>query len=65
MKKLINFINWIQLYWKGGEIMMAMFFAQRIILEKCTFAQVPKVLKPRVKEILIESGLEFLVTEDK
>ncbi|MFR9276586.1 MAG: hypothetical protein ACLVK5_00565 [Peptoniphilus senegalensis] len=45
--------------------MMAMFFAQRIILEKCTFAQVPKVLKPRVKEILIESGCEFLITEDK
>lgn len=65
MKRLINLINWIELYFKGGEIMMAMFFAQRIILEKCTFAQVPKVLKPRVKEILIESGLEILVTEDK
>lgn len=64
MNRLINFINWIQLYFKGGEDMMAMFFAQRIILEKCTFAQVPKILKPRVKEILIESGLEFLVTED-
>ncbi|MBU5669488.1 hypothetical protein KQI68_06505 [Peptoniphilus sp. MSJ-1] len=44
--------------------MMAMFFAQRIILEKCTYAQVPKVLKARVKEILVDSGLGFL-TEEK
>lgn len=44
--------------------MMAMFFAQRIILDKCSFADVPSRLKPAVKEILIESGLGELITED-
>lgn len=39
---------------------MAMFFAQRIILEKITFKEVPSVLQPKVKEILEESGLGFL-----
>lgn len=41
--------------------MMAMFFAQRIILGKITFDRVPKVLQSKVKEILIESGLEELI----
>lgn len=47
----------------GGEIMMAMLMAQRVILEKMTFAEVPKLLKPQVKEILIESGMGFLAEE--
>lgn len=29
------------IFGKDGGIMMAMFFAQRVILGKCTFAQVP------------------------
>lgn len=37
--------------------MMAMLWAQKIILGKKTFAQVPKLLKDQVKEILEESGL--------
>lgn len=40
--------------------MMAMFFAQRIILGKLTFAQVPEKLKEAVKQLLIESGLPEL-----
>ena len=43
--------------------MMAMFFAQRVILEKTAFADVPNSLKPQVKDILIECGLEFLTLE--
>lgn len=43
--------------------MMAMFFAQRVILGKTTFDQVPAKLKGQVKEILIDSGLPELVTE--
>ena len=34
--------------------MMAMFFAQRVILGKCTFAQVPEKLKKQVAEVLLE-----------
>lgn len=40
--------------------MMAYFFAQRIILGKLTFDEVPAKLKEQVREVLIESGLEEL-----
>lgn len=43
--------------------MMAMFFAQRVILGKTEYNDVPAKLKNQVKEILIDSGLEDLVTE--
>lgn len=43
--------------------MMAMIWAQQIMLGKKSFAQVPKLLKEKVKEILIDSGCEELVTE--
>ena len=49
---------------KEGITMMAMFFAQRVILGKTKFAEVPNVLKARVREILIECGLEELATEE-
>lgn len=42
-------------------MMMAMFFAQRVILGKTEYKDVPAKLKEQVKEILIESGLEELV----
>jgi len=40
--------------------MVAMFLAQRIIIEKMTFTDVPESLKPKVKLILEENGLGFL-----
>ncbi len=40
--------------------MMTMFFAQRVILEKTKFSEVPSSLKEGVKEILEESGVGFL-----
>lgn len=46
---------------KGGEDMMAMFFAQRVILGKTAFANVPKMLKAQVAEVLLDSGLPELV----
>ena len=45
---------------KGGETMMAMFFAQRVILGKTAFSDVPALLKPQVQELLEESGLGSL-----
>lgn len=48
---------------KGGALVMAMFFAQRVILGKTAYADVPAVLKPQVKELLEDSGLGELVTE--
>lgn len=45
------------------EDMMAMIWAQQIMLGKKTFAQVPRLLKEKVREFLIDSGCEDLVTE--
>ena len=43
--------------------MMAMLWAQQIMLGKKTYAQVTRLLKDKVKEVLIDSGMEELVTE--
>ena len=51
------------LFRREGETMMAMLWAQKIILGKKTYADVPAKLKEQVAEILIESGLEELITE--
>lgn len=48
------------LFLMGGETMMAMLMAQRVILGKMTFAEVPASLQPQVKEILIDSGMGYL-----
>lgn len=45
------------------EDMMAMLWAQQIMLGKKTYAQIPRLLKDKVKEVLIDSGCEDLVTE--
>lgn len=47
--------------------MMAMFFAQRVILGKTKFDEVPKALKAlkaKVAEILLDSGLPELVPSE-
>lgn len=41
--------------------MMAMFFAQRVILGKTEFNSVPNTLKAAVAEVLLDSGLPELV----
>lgn len=43
--------------------MMAMLWAQQIMLSKKTYDQVPALLKEQVKEILIDSGMAELVVE--
>lgn len=59
MRKLIFKI----LFGKEGDVMMAMLWAQKIMLGKKSFADVPRLLKEQVAEILTESGLENLITE--
>lgn len=44
--------------------MMAMFFAQRVILGKTNFEDVPRALKTQVAEILVDSGLPELVPDE-
>lgn len=50
------------LFTKGEVLMMAMLFAQRVILGKTTFEEVPAKLKTQVADILVnECGLPELV----
>ena len=59
MRKLINKIKE---KFERTVIMMAMLFAQRVILGKCELEQVPKKLQKQVAEILIdECGMPELV----
>lgn len=48
---------------KDGKEMMAMLWAQQIMLGKKTYEQVPRLLKVKVKEILVDSGMEELIEE--
>ena len=57
------------LFGKGGDIMMAMLWAQKIMSAdtveeaKALYARVPRLLREKVKTILIESGMEELIEE--
>lgn len=53
----------LQVIMGGGVIMMAMFFAQRVILSKTSFADVPAKLKDQVRELLVDAGLPELAQE--
>ena len=48
---------------KEARLMMAMLWANQILLGKKVYADVPRLLKPKVKELLIDAGYEDLVTE--
>ena len=61
MRKLLFKIIYYIL--KGDDLMMAMLFAQKIILGKLTFSDVPAKLKAAVKEVLIECGCEEMTAE--
>ena len=49
----------------GGKEVMAMLWAQQIMMGKKTYGQVPRLLKDKVKEILEDSGMSELVKEDE
>lgn len=60
---LIRKLLYRLLFGEGGECMMAMLWAQEIMRGNKTYNQVPKLLKESVKTILINAGMEDLVTE--
>lgn len=60
----IFWIIFIKFLKKGERTMMAMFFAQRVILGKTEFKDVPKALKKGCADVLLESGLPELVPEE-
>lgn len=43
--------------------MMAMLWCNQILLGKKTFSQVPRLLKDKVKELLIDAGFPELAEE--
>ena len=47
----------------GGKEMMAMLWAQQIMLGKKTYGQVPRLLKDKVKEVLEDSGMGELAND--
>lgn len=51
------------LYGKGGETMMAMLWAQQIMLGKKAYKDVPAKLREQVAELLRDSGCEELIVE--
>ena len=53
-KILINLILFLN---RKDDFMMAMLWAQQIMLGKKKFEDVPRLLKEQVKEILIDSGM--------
>ena len=62
MLKLLQALMIKILLTKGDLEMMAMLFAQRVILGKTTFEEVPAKLKTQVADILVnECGLPELV----
>ena len=54
---------------KEAKLMMAMLWAQTIMKQetleeaKAVYARVPRLLKEKVKQILIDSGMEEIVAE--
>lgn len=56
LKEVINNV-------KEMNTMLAMLWANQIIAGKKTYAQVPRLLKPQVAEILRDAGMEELIIE--
>lgn len=63
MRNALDKIRLFIAFGKEGTDMIAMLWAQRIMYGKKTYNDIPRLLKEQVKEILIESGMEELITE--
>ena len=63
LSKMITSLLFHILFGKEGDVMMAMLWAQQIMLGKKKFSDVPALLKDQVKEILVDSGVENLIEE--
>ena len=62
---MVTLLTYLIIFFQGkeGKEMMAMLWAQQIMLGKKTYEQVPRLLKEKVKEILADSGMEELIEE--
>lgn len=57
---IVRFLIKLLIYLLGDDEMMALLLAQRVILGKMTFEEIPNSLKPQAYEHLKDSGVEFL-----
>ena len=65
---MLNFVRhsiYKILFGKEGETMMAMLWAQKIMYAVALYKRVPRLLKDKVEQILIESGCEDLIKESE
>lgn len=60
---IVRFLFKIFIKLIGDDSMMALLLAQRVILGKMEFNEVPEVLKSQAYEYLADSGVEFLAGE--
>ena len=66
MLRILRYLLYKILIRREEEEMMALLFAQRVILGKTEFSEVPAKLKQDVARILVEEcGLPELVTEEE
>ena len=63
MRNLIMNMLFRIFYGEGGTDMIAMLWANQIIIGKKTYAQVPRLLKEQVAEILRDCGMEELIVD--
>lgn len=64
MRNLITYVTLLCCS-REEKDMMAMLWAQQIMLGKKTFEQVPRLLREKVREILVDSGMEELAEEEQ
>lgn len=62
MYKIFNLILFFN---RKEDFMIAMLWAQQIILEKKEYKEVPRLLKNKVKEILLDSGMNELIDQEE
>lgn len=62
---ITRFLFWLLLHLEGGETMLALFMAQRIIKypEQYKFSDMPETMKPQIATVLIDSGAEHLIDD--
>ncbi len=60
---MLKLFTYLYIYIKGDVFMMAMLWTNQILLGKKTFAQVPRLLKAQVRELLEDAGFPELATE--
>lgn len=61
---MLKLLTYFYIKESRGKEMIAMLWAQQIMLGKKEYKDVPRLLKEKVKEILIDSGFEELVTDN-